>query len=222
MKAGFFKSKVNIIALIEIVIGFIITFMFYDKLPQQVPIHWNSAFEADNFISKPLGAYFAPLMNMGMFILLLILPKIDPKAQNYKDFTKFYNIFRVFFHSLILIIQISIILVALKVNINIGLYMMILGCIAAIVFGNYLSTIRFNYFVGVKTPWTLASEHVWKKTHRIMGHICVTIGFVGLIGIFILSKPVWGHMMMSCIIGWALFGFIYSYVVFRNESKNLS
>lgn len=213
------KSKANVAAIVEVILGFFITFLFYSKIPNMVPIHWDINMEPNGYMQKPWGAFFTPLMNLALFFVFLLLPKIDPKKQNYKDFRKSYDIIRILIHTMALFIQVLIILWSLRLGLNFALLGQIFGCIVFIILGNYLSTVKFNYFVGVRTPWTLASESAWKKTHRMMGYTCVILSLIGLVLAFILSSAFWGKIMMIALVAWVILGFVYSYLVFSKGEK---
>lgn len=213
------KSKANVVSIVEVILGFFITFLFYSKIPNMVPIHWDINMQPNGYMQKPWGAFFAPLMNLALFFIFLLIPKIDPKKQNYKDFRKSYDVIRVLMHTMALFVQVLIILWSLHVGLNFALFGQIFGCIVFIILGNYLSTVKFNYFVGVRTPWTLASENVWKRTHRIMGYTCVILSIIGLVLVFILSSAFWGKIMVIALVAWSMLGFVYSYLLFSRLEK---
>lgn len=132
-------------------------------------IHWNVAGEADSFINKWWGALLFPIFLTGIVALVVFLPKVDPRKENYEKFEKVY---RIFLHVFVLFLF-SMYVVTLAYNIGIPVQVDVVVPIGVgmlfIAIGNYMPKIKPNYFFGIRTPWTLENEEVWQKTHRVGG-----------------------------------------------------
>ena len=150
----------------------------YPHLPERVPIHWNFQGQVDGYGSRAFGAFFAPLLCVGIYLLMLFLPLIDPKRQNYARFAGAYRLLRwgmvLFFSGLYLVtllVSLGYLLdVGALVKAGVGMLLMLIG--------NFMGQFRHNYFVGIRTPWTLASEEVWDRTHRLSARLWVAAGLL--------------------------------------------
>lgn len=170
--------KSEIVSLVSVAASIAVSALCYSRLPERVISHWNFAGQADGWSSRNFHVFFFPSMLVGMYLLFLILPSIDPKKERYVEFVKIYNIFR----SMIVLIFLAIYLVATLVNIgysiNVGLVVPSIIGLMMIVMGNYMGKIKNNWFMGIRTPWTLSSENVWIKTHRLGGLMFVLFGII--------------------------------------------
>lgn len=191
----------------------------WNSLPEQVALHWNFNGDIDRYGSKNELIVLSLLLPVLTYLLLLLIPKIDPKHKINKMGNKLYNL------KLIMTIIMSglaiFIIYSTKNNSLSSPNYLIMGVgILVTILGNYFKTIKPNYFIGVKTPWTLESESVWKKTHDLAGKIW----FIGGIIIFILSlflnKKLNLYIFISLICILALVPIIYSYLEFKKEQEN--
>jgi uncharacterized membrane protein len=166
--------------LVIVVIG---TCIAYPYLPQQVAVHWNYKGAPDDFGQKSFGAFVLPGIMIILYALTIILPKIDPKKNNYQRFQDtYYRIMNVILIFIFLMQAVQITSSLGKIN---PTYVVpeLVGLLFILI-GNFSPKFKHNYFVGVRTPWTLASEDVWKKTHRFAGKVFV------ISGLFLLLVPV--------------------------------
>ncbi|NLG33552.1 MAG: SdpI family protein [Syntrophomonadaceae bacterium] len=204
-----------------LMLGLVISaFLVYPHLPEQVPSHWNIHGEVDGYSSRAFGAFFMPFLAILMYLLLLFLPLLDPRRDNYPRFSKAYTFLRwslVVFFSILYGVTI---LVALGYDLNVGMIVKAMVAVLLIIIGNYMGQFRHNYFVGIRTPWTLANEEVWQRTHRMGSRIWVLGGFLCLA-----MAPVntsWaGVVFFAAIILMALIPAVYSFIIFaRLRSSN--
>jgi uncharacterized membrane protein len=193
-------------------------FILYPMLPEQVPSHWNWQGEVDSYASRAFGAFFAPLLAVGLYLLMLVVPLIDPRRDNYVRFAGVYRLMRwsfVLFFAGLYAVTVG---VALGYNLDAGLLVKAGVALLFTLLGNIMGQLKHNYFVGIKTPWTLASEEVWQRTHRLGAKVWVLGGLICLV----LSpvRALWGaYAFLACIVLMALVPIVYSYVVFRNALK---
>lgn len=197
---------------------FFISFYAYPKLPEQVAMHWNLEGEADNFMGRFWGAFMMPLLGLGILLLMIFLPVIDPRRENYTKFSKSYRLIRIGLVLFFAVIHIVALGVNLGYNIDIGKIVSLGIGILFILIGNYMPKIRHNYFLGIKVPWTLASEKVWRKTHRLAGKLYVLAGIIVLLSVF-LGDKVRFWIVMIAIIGSSVASIVYSYFVYREEER---
>lgn len=147
------------------------------------------------------------------------LPYLDPKKERYEQFAKVYHIFKSIIIGFLAIIFFATGLFNLGYQIPIGKIVPVLIGALFIIIGNYMGKIKFNWFVGVKTPWTLSSEEVWNKTHRFFGKIFIASGIILAINAWIpgtVGMIIFFANMAMLVLG----GFIYSYIAYRQEQKN--
>ena len=204
--------------LIIILISIVLSFYFYAHWPAQVASHWNFRGEVDGYGSSMFMAFFFPLLFIGMYLLFLVLPYIDPKRERYAEFAKTYHIFKAVIIAALFAVYLVTGIYNLGYSFNVGIAVAVIIGILMIVIGNYLGRIKFNYFMGIRTPWTLASETVWNKTHR------VGRWFFILFGVLIIIAPFLPEVLgiITFIAGAAIVvigSFLYSYVAFLQEKK---
>lgn len=211
-------KRIDWILLVIIAAMLITGAIIYPNLPDQVPTHWNAAGEIDGYSSPLVGAFGIPLLTLGILILLLITPKIDPRKDNYAKFSGVYNLLKVFLVLFMALLYGITLLAAFDQQVNVGLFVKFALGLLFILLGNYFGKIRHNYFFGIKTPWTLANEAVWNKTHRLAGPLWVVAGIVGMIIAFI-DHPITFWIFMSCLMVAAIIPTIYSYILYRNIEK---
>ena len=188
-----------------------------DKMPDQVPIHWNVHGEVDGYMSKPWGIYLFLLITLAIAMLFPILSRIDPKKGNYALFRKSWiaiqTVIVVFFAYLYFVS----LLVSLKPEYQIIPFVMTGIGVLFMLIGNYLGKVRQNYFVGIRTPWTLANEDVWNKTHRFGGWMFVLAGIMLLFNALFQFHVV--AVTVIAIVMAAIVPLVYSYLIFPKDQK---
>ncbi|MEW6181810.1 MAG: SdpI family protein [Bacillota bacterium] len=192
-------------------------FILYPMLPEQVPSHWNWKGEVDDYASRAFGAFGMPLLALGLYIMMLVLPFIDPKRENYARFGAVYRLLRWGIVLFMTGLYAVTVLAALGHSVNVG--MLVKGGVAVlfILIGNVMGQIQHNYFVGIKTPWTLANEEVWRLTHRLGAKIWVLGGLVCLA--MAPFQTIWSaYVFIAVITVMALVPVIHSYLVFRRSA----
>jgi uncharacterized membrane protein len=196
-------------------ITFMITLVSYPSLPDPVVVHWNASGEPDGYMSKLPGLFLTPLIMVGLAALLAVLPRIDPLKENYAKFQTYYD---GLFLALLLfsgIIQFQLILWNLGVQISPNLTFPIIFGILFIYIGFVLEHAEQNWFVGIRTPWTLSSETVWKKTHVLGGKLFKISGVICFIGILFPDYAFW--FILFPILAVALYTIVFSYWEYQKE-----
>lgn len=217
--------KFNLKKEVPIFLLFVAPFAFlgfmWGKLPQVVPTHFNSAGMPDAYSDKSalLGMI---LFIMGLsYILFLVTPYIDPKGKIKQMGNKFYSI-KLLIMFFMAVLSCFIVYAAHKPNFMQSNALMMLIAALIAVLGNYFKTIKPNYFVGIRTPWTLENETVWKKTHEFAGKWWLMGGIVLVILGFFLPNGKYsvvvliGALLLATISAW------YSYKVFLEEKKKIN
>lgn len=209
--------KKDWILILLILLGFIMGIYFYPSLPDKMPIHWDIHGQVNGYRSKLFGAFFNPLMGLGIYLLFVALPYIDPKRKNYENFATTYQLFKYVTVIFLFGIHTCTLLNATGVNINIPLFIQISISLLFILMGNVMGRIKHNYFVGIRTAWTLANEEVWRKTHRMAAPLWVAGGILNLI-IALLGSGFYGFI--AIIIAVSIVPVIYSYIIYQKIASN--
>lgn len=204
----------------KIVIGLAIlsligTFLVYPMLPSKIPSHWNINWEIDAYAGKSF-LFFTASLPIVFYLLLMVIPKIDPRKDSYQKHQKAYWVFSTFMMMFFIVLHWLTILVALKIQVNIKLFFSLTFGLLFIVIGNYMGQIRPNYTFGIRTPWTLADETVWKKTHRKGGIIFIATGLI-----FVLGGVLTSSYTMVAAMAFLLMAIIYLMVYSYREYKKI-
>lgn len=170
--------KSYLVSIISILIAVIIGAVALPSLPEQFVSHWGPNGEPDGYTTKFIGVLLIPFIMACILLLKAVLPKIDPKRNNFEKFQHPYTIITEMITVFLLLIHVSIVLFNLGYQVDME-FVVVLGIsLLFVVLGNYLPKIKHNYSMGVRTPWTLSSETVWAKTHRLAGKAFVLSGLV--------------------------------------------
>jgi uncharacterized membrane protein len=185
-------------------------------LPATMPIHWGANGEADGFATKINAMILTVGIMVLIYFIIAFVPRIDPRKENYKYFSKTYNIVLNAVLLLFFFVNMSTILQGLGYNVPMSYIAPIMAGIIFIIIGNYLQRVRSNYFMGIRTPWTLSNETVWKKTHRLSGKLFFIGGLLILISAFLpdgyKSVIMWGSIVLCVAIP-----YLYSYLAYKKE-----
>lgn len=191
----------------------------YPRLPDPMPSHWNVQGQVDDYIDKPLGAFLFPTLITAIYLGMLLLPLVDPGRKNYAKFAGAYTWFRWVLVIFLSAVYLVTILYALGVPVDVGRFVQAGISLLVILLGNFLGQVRHNYFVGVRTPWTLADEEVWAKTHRLTGRLFVLAGVLGLATVYGVPRAVAAVVTIGGILAAALAGMVYSYRLFAAKRR---
>lgn len=206
-----FKKKGDLYNLTLIIITVLITIFVYNKLPEQVPIHWSASGVADNYAPKIIGAFLPPVFMVATWLGMKYLPKIDPKKDNYEKFMDSYSMVTNMIVTFMFILQIVVIVASLGQDISINKVIPVAVGFLLIILGNYLPKSKSNFFYGIKTPWTLTSEVSWRKTHRLGGKLFVLAGVVSIISALLLPENIQNYMVLTVVLIAAFVPIIASY-----------
>lgn len=199
--------------------------VIYSRLPARVPIHWNINGVADDYGTRELAALFVPGLSLGLWLLFQILPKLDPLTITSPDrfsYAPFLDTFRRFLNFILLFmagLHVTTLGIALGWPIHIGQVMMIgIGLLFAGL-GNEFGRLKRNSFAGIRVPWTLANEDVWRISHRVGGRAFVIVGLVSVLCGLIVPPETGIIVLMILVLGWVVFTMVYSYAVSRRIAR---
>jgi len=210
------KNETPLIAII--LLPFIYLASIWNELPEKVPTHWNIKGGIDRFGEKSELLLIPILLPLSIYILFLIIPKIDPKNKIAKMGNKYQHI-KILLTTFMSILALFIIYSAKNQSFANPNYIVLLIGISYIILGNYFKTIKANYFIGIRTPWTLENETVWKETHKLGGKMWFIGGIIAVISSLILEKQTNFTLFMVITGIITVIPIVYSYLIFNKISK---
>jgi uncharacterized membrane protein len=194
-----------------------VTIAVYPVVPDKVVSHWNAAGEPDGYMSKLWGLALIPVIMTACIGLFAILPRIDPYKNNYAKFRDYYEGFILLIVLFLLAIQVQIILWSIGHQISPNLTFPFLIGTLFIYIGFLVSHAERNWFVGIRTPWTMSSETVWKKTHELGGKLFIIAGIISFAGILAGDYAFWFILIPALAV--SVITVVYSYLEFQKEIK---
>jgi len=210
----------TIIVLIMLFAATLTGLLLWNRLPEQMAAHWNVYDQVDGYMSKFSGVFMLPLITLGMLVLFLVVPAIDPLKANIAQFRGAFNLF------IVLIVAFMIYIYGLSLAWNLGYtsFKMSGAMLPAVgllfVFiGFVMRQAKRNFFIGIRTPWTLSSDMVWNETHRIGAVLFMISGALAFVGGFLGGTTAFWFMFVP-LIGSTIFLLVYSYVLYQREIKS--
>jgi len=175
--------KSSVIILLIILASFIAAIYLYPQMPDEMASHWNFKGEVDDYLPKFWGLFLMPIISLGLFLLFLLIPKIDPLKANIEKFRKYFDGF------IVLIIVFLFYIYFLSIAWNLGkrfdMGQMMVPALGILFYycGILVENAKRNWFIGIRTPWTLSNEKVWERTHKIGGKLFKISGVIAFLGI---------------------------------------
>lgn len=205
------------ISFLLILVAAVIGLTLYAQLPDPMPSHWNAAGQVDGSMSKFWGVFLLPLMTAGLTLLLTAIPAIDPLKSNIAQFRGLYNAFIVGFVVYMLYVYGLTLAAALGYTFKMTLMLLPVMGLLFIGIGYLMKSAKRNFFIGIRTPWTLSSDYVWDETHKLGAKTFMASGVVIFISAFLDENGIW---LMTAVLLVAVFVPIgYSYILFARQEK---
>ncbi len=201
-----------------LILSFLAAFYLYQVFPAQVATHWGLNGEVNGYSSPFAAAFLIPFLLLGMYILFYFLPYFDPKKDQYASFSSVYHKLRDLLITFLFAIFLLTSLSSLGNKIDIGFYIALMLGALFIFLGLLLRKVKMNWFLGIRTPWTLSSEAVWNKTHKLGGFIMPLAGLLIAATVLVTEK----FKIILFVIAIALIALVlsfYSYYLFMEEKK---
>jgi uncharacterized membrane protein len=213
MKIG----KTYAIALGIVVLSFLIAAYFYPSMPDKMVSHWNGRGEADGTLPKFWALFLVPLTSAGLLLLFAAVPKMDPLRGNIGKFRGHYDGFVFLMMSFLL--YIFLLTIAWNLGLRFAFIAAMVPALALLFYycGVLIENAKQNWFVGIRTPWTLSSERVWDKTHKRGGKLFKIAGLVALPGILLPDYAIF--LIIVPVILLSAYTVAYSYVEYAKERK---
>lgn len=197
----------SLITLIPIVIGLIL----WDKLPEQVPVHWNVNGDVDDYATKTQAVFLMPIVLVAFHWICVVGTSLDPKKQNIND--KMFTLVLWIIPVISLLCNSMVYATALGHKVNVEVIMPLFMGAVFVIIGNYFPKCKQSYTVGIKIPWTLNDEENWNKTHRMAGFLWVIGGIVIMATAFL--GEFW--LFFVVLIPMVVVPFVYSYLLYKKN-----
>ena len=209
--------KSELFMLIIIIACFVIGIYLYPKMPEQMASHWNAQGKVDGYMSRFWGVFLMPFVFVGLALLFIAIPRIDPLKNNIEKFRKYYDGFIILFFIFMLLVYFQTILWNLGIEISPNLAFPILMGFLFFYIGVLLENAKRNWFIGIRTPWTLSNDKVWNKTHKLGSKMFKIAGIIALIG-FLFQKYATYFILIPVLFA-AFYLIVYSYFEYQKEKK---
>ncbi len=205
--------KIYITLLIIVILSLVVGVYFYPKMPERMVSHWSAGGEPNGYLPKILGVLLVPSILVLLLLLCAVIPKIDPLNKNIQKFREYYDGFFVLLFVFLLLVHSQMILWNAGIEVSFSLTLPVLFGILFFYIGILLEKAKRNWFVGIRTPWTLSDERVWNKTHKIGGKLFKISGIISLFGIVGGEYSVF--FVTAPVVFSSLYVVIYSYLEYR-------
>ena len=215
MKIG---VKKQVLLWIVAAVPLIMTAAVNPRLPEIIPIHWNIKGEVDGTAARFPGAFLLPAISLGVVALMLFIPRMDPRRENYKKFGGAYYWFMVALAGFFAVMDATILLISLGADLRVDYIMKLLVGVLTIIIGLIMPRLEHNYFIGIRTPWTYNSEKVWRATHRHGGRIWPAAGLAMCVLSFI-PGAISAYVYFVLIAAAAIEPAVYSYIKYNKDIK---
>lgn len=208
-----------VISLVLVLIALGVSLSFYNRLPEQMASHWGLNDQPNGTMPRIWGVLIVPLISLGLLALFLVIPSIDPLKANIAKFRNEFNAFIVLLVAFLVYVHFLTLVWNLGYQ-NFKMSQAILPGVGVlfIFVGFLLRKAKRNFFIGIRTPWTLSSDRVWDETHRVGSWLFIAMGIVTLFTFFLGGAGLW--VMLAAIFIAVIIPVVYSYVLYREEIRS--
>lgn len=209
-------KKSVIIVLLIILISFIVGIYFYPQMPDKMASHWNSKGEVDGYMSKFWALFLMPFISIGLFLLFVLIPKIDPLKANIEKFRKYFDTFIVLL--ILFLFYLYLLTIFWNIGVKFSMNQVLPPAFGILLFysGILIEKAKRNWSIGIRTPWTLSNEKVWEKTHQVGGKLFKFAGVIAFLGVLFPSYAI--LFVLIPVILATVYTVIYSYFEYQRET----
>ncbi|VVB76480.1 SdpI/YhfL protein family protein [Candidatus Tiddalikarchaeum anstoanum] len=203
------EFKILILVLISVVIGL----FSYPLMPDVMASHWNDVGEVNGYMPKFWGVFLMPAISILLGFLLVLIPKLDPLNKNVEKFRKYFDNFILLL--LVFFIYIYVFTLLWNAGIKIDIVTVLIPALSVLFYytGVMIEHAKMNWFIGIRTPWTLSSEKVWDKTHKMGGKLFKLASIIILSGLLLKNWAI--IILLITIIPTTIYLVIYSYIEYK-------
>ncbi|MFP2895926.1 SdpI family protein [Corallococcus sp. 4LFB] len=205
-------SRAHAVSLGLVVASFAMAFSLYGRLPESIPTHWNAEGVVDGYTPKPWGPFVLPLVTAALYLVLVAVPRISPRGYGVARFQGVFEGIQAVLVAFLFLLNALVLLVGIGVAVPMARVVPAATGLLLVLLGNYMGKFTKNFFCGIRTPWTLASDEVWLRTHRLGGRLFVLAGVVVLVSGLLGGGPV---PVIAAVGVAAMTPVLYSYFLYR-------
>lgn len=200
-----------------LIISFAIAAYAYPQVPDNVPSHWNAAGDVDGYMDRFWGLFLFPIILIPLILLFIAIPRIDPLKKNVAKFRSYFDGFIIIFAVFMFYVQLLTTAWALGYTFNMMVALMPAFAMLFFYCGILMEKSKRNWFIGIRTPWTLSSDRVWEKTHRLGGKMFKAAAVISLFGIAAGEYAIW--VLLIPVLVAAFYPMVYSYFAYQKLEK---
>ena len=210
-------TRTLIVSVVFVLIAALAAVWLYPQLPARLPVHWDLQGHVNGYMPRFWGAAFPALMIFALAMVTALLPLISPRRFGITPFMSAYGIVMLGVQGVVLVVGLCTLLDGAGYALPMPTVAFLSVGVLLMVIGNYMGKLRRNFFIGIRTPWTLASDAVWERTHRLGGWLFMLAGLVMVVGVIAGAPPwvSWGAIAAAVLIPCA-----YSFRVYRRLAKS--
>lgn len=189
-------------------------------MPDLVASHWDINGKVNGYMSKFWGVFIMPITSILILTILLIVPKLDPLKKNIEEFKKYF--YKFIFILIVFLFYLHLLTLAWNLGYEYNMNRFIAPAFGILYFyiGVLMENSKQNWFIGIRTPWTLSNKKVWDKTHKVSGKVFKFGALLISLGIF-LPNLFFAFMLVATLV-FVIFSFGYSYYLYSKEKKKLN
>ena len=201
-----------------VVLTFAASIFAYPRLPDRVPTHWNIHGQVDAYGSRWIATFLIPGMLIALWGLLRVLPRIDPRRENYASMQGTYDLVVNVTLTLLAVVHFVVLGAVMGAPISIGRVVPAIIGGALVIIGKVLPRARPNWWFGIRTPWTLSNDRVWERTHHVGGYVMMVVGVLAILAsVLDLTIASVAVGIAAGALGLGLIG--YSYFAWKQETS---
>ena len=212
---GVRRSEILIVGIA--LFSFVIGVYYYPQMPEQMASHWNARGQVDDYLPRFWGVFLIPIVLVGLALLFMAIPRIDPLRENIEKFRRYYDGFVILVMVFMIVVYLQTILWSIEIRISPNAFVPIAAGLLFVGAGILIEKTRRNWFIGIRTPWTLSSDRVWDETHRVGGRLFKIAGAISIVGVFFQSYAVFFVLIPALLV--AVYTVVYSYFEYKKEME---
>lgn len=210
-------TRTEIAGIAIILLSFAVSLWFWPQMPDKMATHWGMQGQVNGYMPKFWGLFFMPLMQLVLGLFLWVVPRIDPLKANITKFQKYYHGFIAILLLFLLAVHLQVLLWNMGAKIDPNRFIPVSLGVLLFYTGILTEKAQRNWLVGIRTPWTLSSERVWDKTHKLGGKLFKISGIIAFIGLLFPAHAFLFIVIPVILV--TLYTYVYSFLEYRKETK---
>lgn len=212
------SSRSWIVSAVFVLTALAVGAWLYPHMPLRVATHWGRGGQVDGWSARWVAVGIWPLVIAGLAAIAWLLPAISPRKFEIKPFANTWSVLMLAVQAFMLVVGVCAMLAAAGYAVPMPLIASLAVGVLLMVLGNYMGKLRKNFFIGIRTPWTLASDAVWERTHRLAGWLFVLAG-IAWVGLSLTPAAQTTWPLAVLVVGAAMIPYVYSYFVYRRLER---